>query len=84
MGLILSIPGVVRTILIIIAVMVILRFIGKVMIARREMEAQKAHDRKQKAFEKAKKESVKNVGRVSIGKSSGSSDIEDVDFEEVK
>jgi uncharacterized protein YxeA len=81
----LSIQGVVRTILIIIAVMVILRFIGRLMIAKREMDKERAHERRKKEFEKAKKVSQQNVGRVTLGKKGQQSgDIEDVDFEEIK
>jgi uncharacterized membrane protein len=80
----LSIQGVFRTVLIIIAVIVILRFIGRVMVAKREADKQRAHERQRKAFEKAKKESQKNKGRVTLGKPTHSNDIEDVDFEEVR
>jgi uncharacterized protein YxeA len=79
---ILSIQGVFRTILIIIAVLVIMRFIGKLMIAKRNLDEEKAHERKQQAYQKAKKESELNKGKVQISKPSAG-DVEDVDFEEI-
>jgi len=78
----LSIQGVFRTILIIIAVIVILRFIGKLMIVKRNLAEEKSHKNKQQAYQKAKKESELNKGSVHISKGS-SGDVEDVDFEEV-
>jgi uncharacterized protein YxeA len=79
---ILSIQGVFRTILIIIAVLVIMRFIGKLMIVKRNLDEEKAHERKQQAYQKAKKESELNKGKVQISKSTNG-DVEDIDFEEM-
>jgi uncharacterized protein YxeA len=79
---ILSIQGVFRTILIIIAVLVIMRFIGKLMIAKRNLDEEKAHERKQQAYQKAKKESELNKGKVHLSKGA-TGDAEDVDFEEI-
>jgi uncharacterized protein YxeA len=79
---ILSIQGLFRTVLIIIAVIVILRFIGKLMIAKRNLDEERAHERKQQAYKKAKKESELNKGKVHISKGTPG-DIEDVDFEEI-
>lgn len=80
--LILSIQGVFRTILIIIAVLVIMRFIGKLMIAKRNLDEEKTHERKQQAYKKAKKDSELNKGKVHISKSTNG-DVEDIDFEEM-
>jgi uncharacterized membrane protein len=80
---ILSIQGVFRTILIIIAVLVIMRFIGKLMIAKRNLDEERAHDRSQRAHEQAKKESELNKGKIHISKGT-KGDVEDVDFEEIK
>jgi uncharacterized membrane protein len=79
---ILSIQGVFRTILIIIAVLVIMRFIGKLMIAKRNLDEERAHDRSQRAHEQAKKESELNKGKIHISKVT-KGDVEDVDFEEI-
>lgn len=79
---ILSIQGVFRTILIIIAVIVILRFIGRIMIAKRNLEEECAHEKSQRAHQKAKKDSELNKGKVHISKGA-SGYAEDVDFEEI-
>lgn len=79
---VLSIQGVFRTVLIIIAVIIILRFIGKLMIVKRNLDEEKAHERKQQAYKKAKKESELNKGKVHISKSTNGR-VEDIDFEEI-
>jgi len=79
---ILSIQGVFRTILIIIAVIVILRFIGRIMIAKRNLDEKRAHEKSQRAHQKAKKDSELNKGKVHISKGA-SGYAEDVDFEEI-
>lgn len=79
---ILSIQGVFRTILIIIAVIVILRFIGRIMIAKRNLEEERAHEKSQRAHQKAKKDSELNKGKVHISKGAPGY-AEDVDFEEI-
>lgn len=78
----LSIQGVFRTVLIIIAVIVILRFIGKLMIVKRNLAEERDHERKQQAYQKAKKDSELNKGKIHISKGT-SGDIEDVEFEEI-
>lgn len=79
---VLSIQGVFRTVLIIIAVIVILRFIGKLMIAKRNLDEDRAYERKQKAYQKAKQDSELNKGKIHISKKV-SGEVEDVDFEEL-
>lgn len=79
---VLSIQGVFRTILIIIAVIVILRFIGRIMIAKRNLEEERAQQKSQRAHQKAKKDSELNKGKVHISKGA-SGYAEDVDFEEI-
>lgn len=78
----LSIQGVFRTILIIIAVIVVLRFLGRIMIAKRNLEEERAHEKRQRAHQQAKKESELNKGKIHISKGS-SVYAEDVDFEEI-
>lgn len=80
-----SVVGVFRTLLILIGLFVILRFLGRLANAKRNIEEEKALD-EQKRREKAEREQVaKNLGKTKIiSKSSGNKDIEDVDFEELK
>ena len=80
-----SVVGVFRTLLILIGLFVILRFLGRLANAKRNLEEEKVLD-EQKRREEAERERItKNLGKTKIiDKSSGSKDIEDVDFEEVK
>lgn len=78
----LSIWGVVRTILIVIAVFVILRFIGRIMVAKRNLSEERRLQAQRDAQAKAKELSKRQKGKVSIVK--GELEAEDVDYEELK
>ena len=80
-----SVVGVFRTLLILIGLFMVLRFLGRLANAKRNLEEEKALN-EQKKRDKAEKDRIaKNLGKTKIiSKSSGSKDIEDVDFEEVK
>jgi len=80
-----SITGVFRMILIIIGALVLLRFIGQLMIAKRNIVEEKELDRQKKAYETEAKHKRKNLGRTQIlGKKQKSDDgIEDIEFEEI-
>lgn len=80
-----SVVGVFRTLLILIGLFMVLRFLGRLANAKRNIEEEKVLE-EQKRREKAEKERVaKNLGKTKIiSKSSGSKDVEDVDFEELK
>lgn len=79
-----SVVGVFRTLLILIGLFMVLRFLGRLANAKRNLEEEKALD-EQKKRDKAEKERVaKNLGKTKIiSKSSGNKDVEDVDFEEI-
>jgi len=83
-----SVTGFFKTALIIIGAMVALRFIGKLMIAKRNLEEERELLKREKDFQKERSEKLKNFGKVSVvGKKSGTpgskGGVEDVDFEEV-
>ena len=80
-----SITGLFRTLLIIIGVFVLLRFLGQLMNAKRGMEEERRMNANKRAFEAEKKQKQKNLGKTSILKrnQSTSNDAEDVDFEEI-
>lgn len=80
--LLLSIPGTVRMILIIIAVLMIVRFMNRVMAGKRDAQMEKNIHQKRKAFQEAKRKSEMNRGKVSVSDPS-SLDAEDVDYEDV-
>lgn len=80
-----SIVGVFRTVLILIGLYVVLRFLGRLATAKRNQDEINALEEQKKQF-KAEKDSVsKNLGKTKVlNQKSKSNDIEDVDFEEVK
>lgn len=79
-----SIPGLFRMVLIIVAVIFLLRFIGQFMVAKRNMEEERSMNEDKRAFDDAKQKASQNIGKTKlVKKSSGQNDAEDVDFEEV-
>lgn len=79
-----SFIGLVKTILIIIGAFIALRFLGGLMIAKRNMEEERESLKKEKDFLKEKNEKLKNFGKVKVTKEKPKGDVVDVDFEEVK
>ncbi len=77
-----SISGLFKTILMVIGGLVLLRFIGQLMHAKRNIAEEQELNRKQKAFEKERSEKLKNFGKTTVQKK-GSVEAEDVPFEEV-
>jgi hypothetical protein len=85
-----SITGLFRTILIIIGVFVLLRFIGQLMMAKRNMEDERRLNERQRKADKERSDKLHNFGKTNIinrrsaSKSTAKhSDIEDVDYEEL-
>ncbi len=79
-----SISGLFKTILILIGSLVLLRFLGRVMIAKRNLDQERADLAREKAFVKERNEKLKNFGKVSVSKSAPKGDVQDVDYEEIK
>jgi len=79
----LSIPGTFRTILIIIAVFVIIRFIGRILNAKTNVNNEKRFNQNNEAYKRAKEKSESEKGKVHIIEG-GYREAEDVDFEEIK
>lgn len=78
-----SATGLVRTLLIIIGVFVILRFLGQFMTAKKNMEQERSMNAQNRSFNEAKEKSKSNIGKTKILNKNGV-DAEDVDFEEVE
>ncbi len=83
MSIILSVTGLFKTILYIIGGLVLLRFIGQLLIAKRNVAEENALKAQQSQQEKQRRFVEQNKGKVSISKSSNQSAV-DVDYEEVK
>ena len=82
---ILSATGVFRTILIIIGIIVVLRFIGQFLNAKRNMETERKLNQNARKFEEERQRTFKNYGKTRIikDKKSISNDVQDVSYEEV-
>ena len=78
----LSITGTVRMLLIIIAVFVIVRFIGKLMIAKRNIDDDRKYNQNNDEYKRAKEQSEREKGKVKVV--DRFRDAEDADYEEVK
>ena len=79
-----SVTGLVRTLLIIIGVFVLLRFLGQLINAKRNMEEERKLNAQQRKLNQEKERKRKNLGKTSILKRFQDSDnIEDVDHEEM-
>ena len=82
MTFILSISGLLKTVLILIGVFVALRFLGQMMIAKRNLAEQNALRERKVQLSKEKAFVEKNTGKISISKKADRS-AEDIEFEEV-
>lgn len=81
-----SIPGLFKTILIILGAVVLLRFLGRVMIAKRNLDEERALLQRERNFQRERNEKLKNFGKVSVMNNRSSKPTpkaEDVDFEEL-
>ena len=83
-----SISGLFRTVLIILGAFVLLRFLGQLMMAKRNMEEERKINERQRTFDKERSQKLRNFGKVNIlarnKRKTGISDqAEDVDYEEI-
>ena len=83
-----SITGLFKTILIILGAFVLLRFLGQVMMAKRNMEEERRLNRNKRNFEDERAQKLKNFGKVTISGLSGKgrreqNDAEDAEYEEI-
>ncbi len=82
-----SITGLFRTVLIILGAFVLLRFLGQLMMAKRNMEEERRLNRNKRNFEDERAQKLKNFGKVTISGLSGKgrreqADAEDTEYEE--
>jgi hypothetical protein len=80
-----SIVGVIKVGLILLGVVVVLRFLGQLMNAKRNIEAQRDYLGKQRSFEEAKRKAEQDKGKLKItDKKQKASDYDHyTDFEEI-
>lgn len=83
---ILSVTGLFRTVLIIVGVIVLLRFIGRLMMAKRNLDEHERLNRSKRESDEMVANARKNFGKTTISKI-GKSKYKDgdyVDYEEIK
>jgi hypothetical protein len=85
-----SLVGVAKTVLIIIGLFVILRFIGQLMIAKRNIDEEREINKRDREIAQERLHKFRNFGKVRIYKKSkdplekgANSNIEDVPYEEI-
>lgn len=79
-----SVVGVVKTILIIIGVLVVLRFLGQLMQAKNSMEEERRLNEESRKSHAERDRVLKNFGRTKIlNTKSKANDVQDVDYEEL-
>ena len=83
MTLIASIQGTFKMILMIIGGAVLLRFLGQLLIVKRNLAEQKRHEDFQKELERNRSFYKKNTGKINILGKNKPTNFQDVDYEEV-
>jgi len=86
-----SVTGIFRTILIIVGTLALLRFLGRIMIAKRNLEEERSILKAQRKQEKELEKIKKRFGKTDIVNDNSNSNhlkinpnkVEDVDFEEI-
>lgn len=78
-----SFTGLIRTLLIIVGVFVVLRFLGQLMNAKRNMEEERKMNEQARKLNKEKENKQRDLGKTNVLKGQGPSDVEDVDYEEL-
>lgn len=79
-----SISGLIKTVLLMIGAFVLLRFLGQLMIAKRNLEEERQYVKREKDFLKERNQKLKNFGKVTVEKKKRVDNVQDVDFEEVQ
>jgi hypothetical protein len=82
-----SITGLFKTFLIILGAIVLLRFLGQLMMAKRNMEEERKLNKQKREFEQERATKLRNFGKISILKSNRNNSgpfPEETEFEEIK
>ncbi len=78
-----SVTGLLKTIFIIIGVMVVLKYIGQLMVAKRNIAEQNRMRAGEKLAEKQRAQFERNKGEISILRNVTPRNVQDVDYEEI-
>ena len=79
-----SISGVLKTILMLLGAMVVLKYLGQLMIAKRNIAEQSRFREEQDKIQKQKAHFERNKGKISILRNVTPGNVKDVDYEEIK
>ncbi|MBP6460655.1 MAG: hypothetical protein KA264_11240 [Crocinitomicaceae bacterium] len=78
-----SVTGLLKTIFIIIGVMVVLKYIGQLMVTKRNISEQNRMRAEEKLAEKQRAQFERNKGKISILRNVNPRNVKDVDYEEI-
>ncbi len=78
-----SISGVLKTILMLLGAMVVLKYLGQLMIAKRNIAEQSRFREEQDEIQKQKAYFERNKGKISILRNATPGNVNDVDYEEI-
>ncbi|MBL4861893.1 MAG: hypothetical protein JKY09_02595 [Crocinitomicaceae bacterium] len=81
-----SVTGLFKMLLIIVGVLVLLRFVGQLMNAKRNIEEERESNARQRKFKEEKERKSRNLGKTKVLKKNNrdQNQAEDVDFEEIE
>jgi hypothetical protein len=79
-----SVSGVLKTILMLLGAMVVLKYLGQLMVAKRNIAEQNKFREEQDKIQKQKAHFERNKGKISILRNVSPNNVKDVDYEEVK
>jgi len=79
-----SISGIVKTIMMLLGAMVVLKYLGQLMVAKRNIAEQNKFREEQEKIKKQKAHFEQNKGKISILRNITPGNVKDVDYEEVK
>jgi hypothetical protein len=79
-----SISGVLKTILMLLGAMVVLKYLGQLLVAKRNIAEQNRFREEQNKIQKQKAYFERNKGKISIVRNVNPSDVKDVDYQEIK
>jgi hypothetical protein len=78
-----SVSGVLKTILMLLGAMVVLKYLGQLLVAKRNIAEQSRFREEQDKIQKQKAHFERNKGKISILRNVRPHNVKDVDYEEV-
>jgi hypothetical protein len=79
-----SVSGVFKTILMLLGAMVVLKYLGQLLVAKRNIAEQNKFREEQDKIQKQKAHFERNKGKISILRNVKPDNVKDVDYEEIK